>query len=61
MSTRKSLHAPRWVRSAVCLIGALSIPGLIYAATLGVDITYPLASVVGVFAYRVVGNILRLD
>jgi len=45
-------QVPGWVRNTVCLMAISSVPGLLIAAVLGVDVTAPLASVVALSAFR---------
>lgn len=59
MSHSNSSAVPVWVRSLTCVAGSLSIPALILVASLGTDVTIPLASLVGLYALRTAGFAFR--
>lgn len=58
MPRRKNQDVPIWVRSTVCIVGCLSLPGLILAATLGVEVTTELAVPVAVTSSLLVKSAL---
>ena len=43
---------PPWVRCSICIVACVSVPALIVAAYLGIQISYSLATVVGTFAIQ---------
>lgn len=47
-----STDLPVWVRATICVVGSLSVPGLVIAAAVGATITPCLAGAVGYFAVR---------
>lgn len=59
MSSKNSFPVPRWVRAVICLIGSVSIPLLILAGYLGLQLNPYLVVAVGLFATRITSLAFR--
>lgn len=61
MKNSHTPFVPTWVRSIVCVVACLSVPGLILAAYLGAGLNYWLVLTVGLFAGRIVPYAFKLE